>query len=174
MVDFASKHAPSSFRPSAHPRSQTRLRVATGRAGDLALTVHEVDFAVRERGSPDDAGIVMVLRLIERASAEVERWAKLLGAQHVCDGWLDSCAQWVAGIGSTLVSAFSYDDGAARRVSLQLAAEESSMRLLMGVRREGVETIAMLKNLDAKAARAATELAARIDLADRILHARCA
>ena len=150
------------------------MRVAVGRSGDVALTVHEVDLAVQERGSRDDAGIVMVLRLIERASAELEGWAKLLGAQHVCDGWLDSCTQWVTGVGSTLVSAFSYEEGPERKIALALAAEESSMRLLMGVEREGTETIAVLRNLDRNAARAASELAARIDLADRILHARLA
>ena len=143
-----------------------------GRASDVALAVHEVDLAVRERGTTYDAGIVMVLRLVERASSELERWATTLGAQHVCDGWLDSCAQWVTGIGSTLVSAFSYEDGPERRIALALAAEESQMRLLMGVAREGAETIAVLKNLDRNAARAATELASRIDLADRVLQAR--
>ena len=149
-----------------------RLRVAHGRGHEVALTIHEVDLAVRERGSAGDAGLVMALRMIEGAAADVERWAETLGAQHVCDPWLDSCAQWIAGVGSTLVSAFSYDDGPERRVALALAAEESSMRLLMGVEREGSETVAMLRNLDGNAARAANELALRIDLADRVLHAR--
>jgi len=148
------------------------MRVSVGRVGDVALTVHEVDLAIRERGSPGDAGLVMVLQLIETACGELEDWVKMLGAQHVCDAWLDSCAQWVAGVGSTLVSAFSYEDGAERQVSLALAAEESAMRRLMGLDREGAETIAVLRNLDGKAARAATELAARIDLADRLLHSR--
>jgi hypothetical protein len=163
--------APDSNRPS-HPKSETRLRVAVGRAGDVSLAVYEVDLAVRERGASGDDGVVMVMRLIERASAELEHWSTTLGAQHVCDAWLDACAQWVLGVGSTLVSAFSYDEGPERHVALQLAAEESAMRLLMGLDRQGQETIAMLKNLDGNAARAATELAARIELADRILHAR--
>lgn len=46
------------------------------------------------------------------------------------------------------------------------------MRLLMGIERAGAETVAVLRNLDGNAARAANELVARIDLADRILHAR--
>lgn len=150
-----------------------RMRVL-GRAGDVADAVHEVDAVVRERGSSADAGIVMVLRLIERACDEVERWATTLGAQHVCDGWLDSCAHWVTGVSATLVSAFAYDDGPERRTTMALAAEESSMRLLMGIDREGNETVAMLRNLDGNAARAASELVARIELADRILHARLA
>ncbi len=148
------------------------MRVAVGRPGDVALAVYEVDLAVRERGTTSDDGIVMVLRLIERASAELEHWSTTLGAQHVCDTWLDACAQWVMGVGATLVSAFSYEDGPERRVGLQLAAEESAMRLLMGLDRQGSETIAMLKNLDGNAARAASELASRLELADRILHAR--
>jgi len=148
------------------------MRVAVGRGGDVALAIHEVDLAVRECGGSDDAGIVMVLKLIERATAEIERWSITLGAQHVCDSWLDACAQWVTGVSATLVSAFSYGEGPERRVSLALAAEESSMRLLMGLEREGNETVAVLRNLDGNAARAASELVARIDLADRILHAR--
>ncbi|HEY1958775.1 MAG TPA: hypothetical protein VGH28_24340 [Polyangiaceae bacterium] len=148
------------------------MRVATGRASEVSLSVHEVDVAVHEGGTADDAGIVMVMRLIERASADLDRWSVTLGAQHVCDGWLDSCAQWVAGVGGTLVSAFSYGDGPERKIALALAAEESSMRLLMGMEREGKETISVLKNLDGNAARAAGELAARIELADRILQAR--
>jgi hypothetical protein len=159
---------------SGHPISEMRLRVAQGRGHDVSLTIHEVDVAVRERGGVDDAGIVMALRMIENGCSDVERWAETLGAQHVCDPWLDSCAQWVAGIGSTLVSAFSYDDGRERHIALSLASEESAMRLLMGVEREGLETIAMLKNLDGNAARAASELVARIELADRILRARVA
>ena len=148
------------------------MRVAVGRRGDIALAVHEVDLAIQEHGSGSDAGIVMVMRLIERASSELEHWVETLGAQHVCDRWLDSCTQWVTGVCATVVSAFSYEDGPERRVSLELAAEESSMRLLMGVEREGTETVAMLRNLDGNAARAAAELVARIELADRILHAR--
>jgi hypothetical protein len=140
----------------------------------MGFCVHEVDAAIQQHGGPDDAGIVMVLKLIETAASEVERFATVLGAQHVCDAWLDSCEQWVAGVSGTLVSAFSYAEGPERRVALALAAEESSMRLLMGVEREGRETVAVLRNLDSTAARAASELASRIDLADRILHARIA
>ena len=140
----------------------------------MGFCVHELDLAIQENGRADDAGIVMVLKLIERATGDVERFATTLGAQHVCEAWLDSCSQWVAGVSATLVSAFSYAPGPERRVALQLAAEESSMRLLMGLDREGRETVAVLRNLDRNAARAASELAARIDLADRILHARLA
>jgi len=166
MRDFAYDHE------SGHPISEMRLRVSGGRNQDVSLTIHEVDIAVRERGGPDDASLVMVLRLIETGCSDVERWAETLGAQHVVDPWLDSCAQWIAGVGSTLVSAFGYDESRERRIALALASEESSMRLLMGVEREGAETVAMLKNLDGNAARAASELVMRIDLADRVLHAR--
>ena len=144
----------------------------TGRAGEGALAVHEVDLAVRESGTSADAGIVMAMRLIERACADLESWSTTLGAQHVCDRWLDACSQWVTGVCSTLVSAFSYSEGPERRTGLALAAEESSMRLLMGFEREGSETVAVLRNLDGNAAKAASELVARIDLADRILRAR--
>jgi len=159
---------------SGHPISEMRLRVSGGRNHDLSLTIHEVDVAVRERGAPDDASIVMALRMIESGCSEVERWAETLGAQHVVDPWLDSCAQWISGVGETLVSAFNYQDGRERRIALALAAEESSMRMIMGVEREGAETVAMLKNLDGNAARAAHDLVRRVELADRILRARAA
>ncbi len=159
-------------RASERPQSEMRLRVADGRNHEVELTLHEVDLAIRENGSTADAGLVMALRLVENAASDVERWAETLGAQHVCDPWLDSCAQWIAGVGATLVSAFMYEEGPERRVALALAAEESSMRLLMGIEREGVETVAMLRNLDGNAARAASELAERLGLADRVLHAR--
>lgn len=168
MRDFAYDQA------SGHPISEMRLRASGGRNHDVSLTIHEVDIAVRERGGPDDASIVMALRMIESGCGEVERWAETLGAQHVVDPWLDSCAQWISGIGSTLVSAFGYGDGRERRIALSLASEESSMRLLMGVEREGAETVAMLKNLDGNAARVAHDLVCRIELADRILRARAA
>jgi hypothetical protein len=170
MTNFAFEKL--SERASSRPQSEMRIRVAEGRGHEVAFTIHEVDLAVRENGCTDDARLVMALRMVEEAAAMVEKWATTLGAQHVCDPWLDSCAQWVAGVGSTLVSAFTYDDGPERRVALALAAEESSMRLLMGVEREGTETVAMLKNLDGNAARAASELSTRIELADRMLHAR--
>jgi len=168
MPDFAYDQV------SGHPISEMRLRVSGGRNHDLSLTIHEVDVAVRERGGPDDASIVMALRMIESGCSEVERWAETLGAQHVVDPWLDSCAQWISGVGETLVSAFNYQDGRERRIALALAAEESSMRMIMGVEREGAETVAMLKNLDGNAARAAHDLVRRVELADRILRARAA
>ena len=168
MRDFAYDQA------SGHPISEMRLRVSEGRNHDVSLTIHEVDLAVRERGGPEDASIVMVLRMIESGCGEVERWAETLGAQHVVDPWLDSCAQWVSGIGATLVSAFTYQNGRERRIALALAAEESAMRLIMGIEREGAETVAMLKNLDGNASRAASDLASRLELADRILRARAA
>ena len=147
------------------------MRAAPGRQGEVTFSVEEVELAVQQAGGQKEAGIVMVLKLVERAAREVERWSIVLGAQHVCDAWLDSCGQWVSGVSATLVSAFSYREGPERRVALELAAEESSMRLLMGLEREGRETVAVLRNLDSNAARAASELAARIEMADRILHA---
>jgi hypothetical protein len=146
------------------------MRSVPGRQGDVVFSVHEVELALERVGGGTRGGLVEALKLIEQAAAEVERWSIVLGAQHICDTWLDSCGQWVTGVCATLVSAFSYVEGPERRVALELAAEESSMRLIMGLEREGKETVAMLRNLDGQAARAASELAARIDLADQLLH----
>jgi len=168
MAKLASQRDP-------RPRSEARIRVATGRRGDITLTVHEVGLAVREHGSAGDEEIVAALRDVEQASRDLEQWVVMLGAQHICDGWQQTCADWIGGVGATLVSAFCcYPDGPERHVALELAAEESSMRILMGIEREGKETVAVLRNLDGNAARAAFELAARIDLADRVLRMRAA
>ena len=147
-----------------HPHSETRLRTAPQQP-----SIADVDAALKRSGA-DDGGLLMVLREIEHGVAGVERCASALGAGYVCDTWLDSCDQWLAGVCSNLVSAFSYREGSQRSVTLELAAEESSMRLVMGLEREGKETVAVLRNLDGNAARAASDLAACIDLADRILH----
>ncbi len=136
----------------------------------MALALQGVEETVREHGTRADTGIVTTLALVERAAADVEKWTRDLGCPHVTRTWLEACAEWMTGVASALACAFAYE-GAQRRVALELAAEESSMRLLMGVEREGAETVAILRNLDGGAARAATELAARIDLADRMLHA---
>jgi hypothetical protein len=117
-----------------------------------------------------DRGIVQWLRMVQRAAAEVEHRTRLLGADHVTKAWLEASLEWFLAVSGTLVSAFSYE-GAERGVALELAAEESSMRLLMGLEREGSEATSVLRNLDGGAARAAAELVARIDLADRMLHA---
>lgn len=106
-----------------HPHSEIRLRTS------LAL---------------DD-----VLRPVEKAVGEVERWAIVLGAQHVCDPWLDSCTQWI-------------DDVKERR--------PGALELTAWLGREGRETVAVLRNLDGNAAKAAGELVSRIEAADRILH----
>ena len=146
-----------------HPPSETRLRTVA------QSPISDLDGAMKRCGG--DLGIIMLLRQIEQGVGAVERCASGLGATYVCDAWLDSCEQWLAGLCGNLVSAFSYPEGPERRISLELAAEESSMRLLMGLEREGKETVAVLRNLDGSAARAASELVARIDLADRMLHA---
>ena len=145
-----------------HPHSETRLRTTR------RLSIDDVQNAVKRCGG-NDGGIVSMLRLVEQGIAGVERCAMALGAGYVCDTWLESCEQWLAGLCANLVSAFSYPDGPKRRVTLELAAEESSMRLLMGLEREGKETVAVLRNLDGNAARTASDLAARIELADHQL-----
>ncbi len=158
----------------SHPRSDVRLRVAPGRGG-ASLTTYEIDLAIREHGSREDSEIADAMRAVEQALAELDRWVVALGAQHVCDAWLETCGDWIGGVGATIVSAFSsYPRERERRLALELAAEESSMRILMGIEREGLEIVAVLRNLDGNAARAAFELTARIDLADRVLRSRAA
>jgi hypothetical protein len=157
--------------PTATPRSETRLRTVLGCEADMALAVSSVETIIRRRGTSADNGNLTSLRMVERATTDLERWTRTLGAGHVTQPWLEKCTDWLTAVSETLQGAFSYE-GKERHVSLQLAAEESSTRLLMGLEREGTEAVAILRNLDSGAARAAAELAARIDLADRMLHAR--
>lgn len=155
--------------PAPRPvlQSQTRLRTPYGCTTEMAEAVDAVERASRDG---TDRGVVLWLRLVQRAAADVEERTRLLGADHVTWVWLEASLDWMLVVSHTLVSALSYD-GAERRVALELAAEESSMRLSMGLEREGREAASVLRNLDGGAASAATELGARIDLADRMLHA---
>lgn len=153
--------------PRVSPRSETRLRTPYGCTAEMAEAADAVDLGTR-RGA--DRGIVQWLRMVQRAAAEVEHRTRLLGAEDVTKAWLEASREWFVAVSGTLVSAFSYE-GAERSVALELAAEESSMRLLTGLEREGNEATSVLRNLDGGAARAAAELVARIDLADRMLHA---
>jgi len=139
----------------------------------MALAVSAVELAIQRHGSSADSGILTSLRMVERASSDLERWTRTLGAGHVTEAWLEKCGDWLTAVSETLQAAFSYE-GAERQVALELAAEESSTRLLTGLEREGTEAVAILRNLDGNAARAAAELVARVDLADRMLHARVA
>jgi hypothetical protein len=154
--------------PRVGPRSETRLRTPYGCTAEMAEAADAVELATRDVA---DRGIVLWLRMVQRAAAEVEHRTRLLGADHVTKAWLEASLDWMLVVSGALVSAFSYE-GTERRVALELAAEESSMRLLMGLEREGTEAASVLRNLDSGAARAAAELVARIDLADRMLHAQ--
>jgi hypothetical protein len=153
------------------PRSETRLRTVLGCEADMALAVSAIEVAIQRRGTSADNGILTSLRMVERATIDLERWTRTLGASHVTEPWLEKCTDWLTAVSETLQAALSYE-GAERDMALELAAEESSTRLLMGLEREGTEAVAMLRNLDSGAARAAAELVARVDLADRMLHAR--
>lgn len=153
--------------PRVAPHSEMRLRTPHGCTAEMAEAANAVERAARDGA---DRSVVLWLRMVQRAATEVEQHTRQLGADHVTKAWLEASLEWFTTVSGALVSAFSYD-GAERHVALELTAEESSMRLLMGLEREGTEAAAVLRNLDGNAARAAAELAACIDLADRMLHA---
>jgi hypothetical protein len=153
--------------PRVAPRSEMRLRTPYGCTTEMAEAANAVELAARDGA---DRSVVLWLRMVQRAAAELEQRTRLLGADHVTKAWLEASLDWFMTVSGALVSAFSYE-GAERHVALELAAEESSMRLLMGLEREGTEAASVLRNLDGGTARAAGELAACIDLADRMLHA---
>ena len=154
----------------SRPRSETRIRTHYGCSSEMAHTVESLDAWLRSRADRGDAGIVTWLRMVQIAAADVERWSRALGAHHVTESWLEALVDWMSGVSDTLTSAYAYE-GAQRRMALELVAEESSMRLMMRLEREGAEAVAMLRVLDRNASHAASELVARVDLADRMLHA---
>lgn len=152
-------------------QSGTRIRTVFGCGTEMALMLDALESAIKvQRSTEQVRNIVPWLRLVEVATSDVERWSRVLGATHVTDSWLEACTDWMTIISETLVSALSYS-GSERRVALELAAEESSMRLVTQLEREGGDAVAVLRNLDGNAARAANELVARMDLADRMLRA---
>lgn len=148
------------------PRSETRIRVPFGYGREMGSAA--ADLAATSE-TDELQQLMTYLRAVQRAAADVEARVEDLGASYVTRAWLTACVEWFAAVTSTLTAAFSYE-GSERQVALELAAEESSMRLLMRLEREGSETVNVLRNLDGNAARAASELASMIDLTDRALH----
>jgi hypothetical protein len=118
----------------------------------------------------DERDVVPFLEAVVSATATVEERIEDIGAMPVTRAWLLACGEWLDAIATSLANAYEHP-APERRVALELVAEESSMRLLMRLERESLETVSMLRNLDGTAARAAQDLAAAIELADRMLHA---
>lgn len=165
MADFAYDDDPTHTVPvPLAPRSEMRLRAPSSYAIEMAHAVALLDRAL----PPEERDVIAYLQAVQLATADVEERAEDLGAVHVTRAWLQACVEWLDGVTQTLSSAYAYA-GDERRTALDLAAEESSMRLVMRLEREAAETVSVLRNLDANASRAAAELAATIDLADRML-----
>ncbi len=153
--------------PLAAPaRSETRLRVPPAYGMEMAAAVGRVERVV----TPEHRDIVTFLEAVTQATTVVEERIEDIGALHVTRTWLVACGEWLDAVTHSLTTAYGYA-GDERRVALELVAEESSMRLLMRLERESAETATILKTLDATAARAAEDLAATMELADRMLHA---
>jgi hypothetical protein len=158
---------------SSGVQSATRLRTVYGCGTEMALAVDAFETAIRMVPASDIGplrGMVPLLRMVEMATCDVERWTRVLGATHVTHSWLEACTDWMTAITDTLVSSLAYV-GIERTMAVELAAEESQMRLSTRLEREGADAVAMLKNLDRGASLAAQELVARMDLVDRTLHA---
>lgn len=148
------------------PRSETRIRVPFGYGREMGSAAAGLEAATK---GDDVEQLLTYLRGVQLAAAQVEERVEHLGATYVTRAWLTACVEWFANVTGSLTAAFSYE-GEERRVALELAAEESSMRLLMRLEREGSDTVNVLRNLDGQTARAASELVAMIDLTDRALH----
>jgi hypothetical protein len=152
-------------------QSGFRIRAAFSCGTEMALSLDALEAAVRVAANADAVrSVVPWLRMVESATSDVERWARVLGAAHVTSSWVETCSDWMAAVVESLTVALSYSS-VERNLALELAAEESAMRLETSLEREGADAVAMLRNLDKGAADCAKELVARLDLANRMLRA---
>ncbi len=148
-----------------------RIRAAFTCGTEMALSLDALEAAVRVAADSESVKCVLPwLRMVESATSDVERWARVLGASHVTSSWVESCSDWMRAVVESLTTALSYSN-TERNLALELASEESSMRYETRLEREGSEAVAMLRNLDKGAAESARELVARMDLANRMLRA---
>jgi hypothetical protein len=123
----------------------------------------------------EDVRLATALRWVLQALAEAE--AARVGAPAAVDELLDATTGWGMAVARTISSALAYRTPQQRRTAMELAAEESAMRLIMSVEPARAEASAALTRTaqDAETMRlrsAVNDLGARVDVADRMLHAR--
>jgi hypothetical protein len=152
-----------------------RLRpgLEVGRVADLARAIDEVDVLLVR--THEDVRLGSALRWVLQALAEAD--AAHIGEPAAVGALLDSTTGWGLAVANAIASALAYRTPQQRRTAMALAAEESAMRLIMSVEPARVEaTLALARSGNDEEAhrlrRAVIDLGTRVDVADRMLHAR--
>jgi len=154
------------------------LRVRPGqslpRMGDLAASIDAVE--VQVRSTHDDVRLVRVLRWVLQSLTDAESASVLSGQLPATMEMLESVASWGVAVSDTIGSALAYRTPAQRRTAMALAAEESAMRIVMSVEPARLEATAAACEVTGddgvSLRRALGDLAARVEVVDRMLRAR--
>ena len=156
----------------SHSGMRMRPGVVVGRLTDLVDAIDDVEaLVIRTR---EDARLATTLRRVERCVIEAECAHTTVGGRRI-DALLDANVAWAVAVARAISSALAYRTPQQRRTAMELASEESSMRLLMSVEPARLEARADLvsDDMDTETLRRALgELDTRIDVTDRMLHAR--
>lgn len=150
-----------------------RPNLEHGRVADLARAIDEVDVLLVR--THEDIRLGQSLRWVLQALAEAE--AAHVGDPAAVGLLLEATSGWGMAVARAIASALAYRTPQQRRTAMELAAEESAMRLIMSVEPARVEaTLALARSGNDEEAhrlrRAVIDLGARVDVADRMLQAR--
>lgn len=147
-------------------QSGMRLRpgLAVRRVADLGRAIDEVEMLLVRMH--EDVRLATALRWVLQAFAEAE--AACVEQPNV-DALLEATSDWGLAVARAIASALAYRTPHQRRTAMELAAEESAMRLIMTVEPARAEAS---RTSDLRLRNALTDLATRVDVADRMLHAR--
>lgn len=151
-----------------HP-SGMRLKpgVAIGRTADVLFAIDRVEVLVLR--TREDTRLARTLRSVQQALLDAEARLPEENREKV-DAVLDSTAGWAVAVARAIASALAYRAPQQRRTAMELASEESAMRLLMSV--EPARIDAKTSAMDPDLREALSQLEARVEVVDRMLHAR--
>jgi hypothetical protein len=138
--------------------------LAVPRVVELGRAIDEVEvLLVRTR---EDVRLATALRWVLQALAEAE--SACVEAPEV-DALLGATSDWGLAVARAISSALAYRTPQQRRTAMELAAEESAMRLIMSVEPARIDAA---RTQDMRLRSAIVDLSTRVDVADRMLHAR--
>lgn len=154
------------------------LRIRPGqslpRMSDLDASIDAVE--ARVLSTRDDRRLVAVLRWVQQSLTDAESASVLGGSAPATMEMLESITSWGLAVSAAIASALAYRTPAQRRTAMALAAEESAMRIVMSVEPARIEAAAAARGVEGddgiSLRRALADLAARVEVADRMLHAR--
>lgn len=156
------------------------LRVRPGQAVGLMKDLDASIDTVQARivSTHGDPRLVALLRWVQQSLGDAESASVMGGRPPAAMELLDSVATWGVAVSGAIASALAYRTPSQRRTAMALAAEESSMRITMRVEPAVAMADAAARDVPgddgASLRRALADLAARVEIADRVLHARTA